>query len=215
MIDYFLNYTRPNYYEVISYGPRWLTEYKEMDANYRYAGWTLDLMAYWLARAISNRFVMHADEYTISKLENMLNLEVDYTMSLEERRAIVASYLFGSRKLSKTIIQQIIQNCTGCDSDLWWVENVLRIAIYFSGSDITAGLSNLEKVLDRRMPAHIAYDFIGIVKVEKKVFIAASVREIRRLRPAEYVPDQGLEYITAYTTENGDILTDEDDSILI
>ena len=68
-MEIFGNRWRPNYDEIVSYGPRWLTEYREMDANYRYAGWTLDLMACWLERIVNNDFPAYADEETIGMWE--------------------------------------------------------------------------------------------------------------------------------------------------
>lgn len=44
-MDIFCN-GQNGYEEIANYGPRWWTEYREMDANYRFAGWTLNLMAY-------------------------------------------------------------------------------------------------------------------------------------------------------------------------
>ena len=45
---------RSGYEEVKSYGPSWWPEYREMNAVYKYAGWTLDLMAHFLEKLIWN-----------------------------------------------------------------------------------------------------------------------------------------------------------------
>lgn len=161
MIDVFWNRKRPNYEEVISYGPRWWLEWLEMDTNYRYAGWTLDLMAYWMERVVSNQFPMHADMQTIEKLEKLFNIDVDYSMTLEERRKIVASYYFFNGHLSKTAIRTIIQTCTECDSEIWWGgddENILKIDIMQSKKDISAATERVFDIINRRKPAHIAMD---------------------------------------------------------
>ena len=59
-MNIFHNDSRSGYEEIVSYGPKWLTEYKEMDAVYQYAGWTLDLMASFLEQIIRNRFPAQA-----------------------------------------------------------------------------------------------------------------------------------------------------------
>lgn len=161
MIDYFHNHDKPNYYEVSSYGPRWWLEWAEMDANYRYAGWTLDLMANWMDRVVSNQFPMHADMETIQKLEKLFCIDVDYGMALEERRRIVAAYYFYVGHLSRTTIKEIIRTCTGCDSDVRWGggnNNILQIDIQQQERDVLAASDQAYAILYRRKPAHIAMD---------------------------------------------------------
>lgn len=159
MLDVFRNRQRPNYEEIITYGPRWWLEWLEMDANYRYAGWTLDLMAYWMERVISNQFPRHADLETVEKLEKLFNIDVDYSMTLEERRRVVESYYFYNGHLSRTVIQSIIMTCTECESRLWWDgedNNILKIDILQKETDISAAADRVFCIIERRKPAHIA-----------------------------------------------------------
>lgn len=159
MIDYFHNHDRPNYEEVSSYGPRWWLEWAEMDANYRYAGWTLDLMVYWLDRVVSNQFPMHADLETIRKLEKLLGIDVDYSMTIQERRGIVAAYYFYAGHLSRTAIREIIRSCTDCESEVRWGgedNNILKIDIIQRGKDALPAADRAYVILYRRKPAHIA-----------------------------------------------------------
>lgn len=75
-MEVFNNQQRSGYEEIVSYGPKWWTEFREMDANYRFAGWTLDLMAYWLERVVNNQFPANADERTITTIfEPALGIE--------------------------------------------------------------------------------------------------------------------------------------------
>lgn len=41
----FHNQQKTGYEEIVSYGPRFYPQIKEMDAIYRFAGWTVDQMA--------------------------------------------------------------------------------------------------------------------------------------------------------------------------
>lgn len=153
-MEIFNNRDRPNYEEIVSYGPRWLTEYREMDANYRYAGWTLDLAAYWLERIVKNQFPSQADEQTITMLEKLLHIETDATQTLEERRRTVIAHYYGLGKLSKSAIISIIRSYSGYDSDVWWDGAILKIKINCEKE----GEFSDEKIMDiirRRLPAHI------------------------------------------------------------
>lgn len=155
-MEIFCNRERPNYEEVVSYGPRWLTEYREMDANYKYAGWTLDLMAYWLERIVNNEFPAFADEQTISMWERVIDIEREPGMLLEERRRVVEAYLADPGKMSRSKIKTLARTYTGHDCDVYWIEEVLKIR-FNSTEDIIISIDTLRKILRRRMPAHISY----------------------------------------------------------
>ena len=155
-MEIFYNNVRPNYEEIVSYGPKWWTEYREMDANYRFAGWTLDLMAHFLERTIKNQFPMQADEKTIAMFERLLRIEYDSDMTLEERRRTVAAYYSGTGHLSRSVILQLIKAYTGHDGEVYW--DGLRLCIAFNNnSNHKISMGILQKILDRRMPAHIDY----------------------------------------------------------
>lgn len=152
----FHNRDRPNYEEVVSYGPKWWTEYREMDANYRFAGWTLDLMAYFLEQTVKNQFPSQADERTIAMFERMLRIEYDAEMTLEERRRAVAAFYSGTGHLSRSVILQLIKAYTGHDGDVYWDGDILCI-VFDNNDTYRISIALLQKILDRRMPAHIAY----------------------------------------------------------
>ena len=155
-MNIFHNDSRSGYEEIVSYGPKWLTEYKEMDAVYQYAGWTLDLMANFLEQIIRNQFPAQADEATLRIFEQMLGIEYDPTLSLEERRRAVLAYYSGTGKLSKSEIQALIRMYTGCESDIWWDGPVLQIRVHYNGKSVFSD-SKVYQILQRRMPAHIAF----------------------------------------------------------
>jgi hypothetical protein len=155
-MEIFNNQQRSGYREIVSYGPRWWTEYKEMDANYQYAGWTLDLMAYWLERIINNQFPAYADERAIATFEKVLDLEPDENDSLEERRRIVAAYYSGTGKLSRSVIQSIVRSYTGCESELWWLNQTLQIRVSCN-EEVSFSNNKIYRILNRRMPAHIPF----------------------------------------------------------
>lgn len=172
-MEIFSNRERPNYEQIVSYGPRWITEYREMDANYKYAGWTLDLMAYWLERIVSNEFPEYADEETIGMWERVLRLERAPAMSLEERRRIVEAYLAGPGKMSRSTIKALAVAYTGQECAVYWVGDRLRVQ-FDSGEGITISVGTLRKILRRRLPAHISY------VVNERVIIPLDNREMEK-----------------------------------
>lgn len=155
-MEIFYNLEHPNYEEIVSYGPKWWTEYREMDANYRFAGWTLDLMAYFLEQTVKNQFPSEADEKTISMLEKLLRIEYDAELTLEERRRIVSAYYSGTGHLSRSVILSLMKAYTGHEGDVYWKGPVLCISF---GNDEThfVSIGLLQKILERRMPAHIPF----------------------------------------------------------
>lgn len=171
-MEVFNNQQRSGYEEIASYGPKWWTEFREMDANYRFAGWTLDLMAYWMERVVNNQFPANADERTITTVfEPALGIEPEPDETLEERRKTVAAYWSGTRKLSKTVIQSIIKAYTGCESELWWNGIKLQIRI-FCDEDEQFSQRKLHNIISRRYPAHLSFairDVICIFVLEEQI----------------------------------------------
>ena len=165
-MEVFNNQQRSGYEEIVSYGPKWWTEFREMDANYRFAGWTLDLMAHWLERVVNNQFPANADERTITTVfEPALGIEPEPDETLEERRKTVAAYWSGTGKLSKTVIQSIIKAYTGCESELWQI----RI---FCDEDGQFSQRKIHNIISRRYPVHLSFtirDMICTFVLEEQI----------------------------------------------
>lgn len=157
-MEIFNNLERPNYEEILSYGPSWFAEYKEIDASLRFGGWTLDLMAVWLEKLINNYFPATADKQTIRIFEKALQIEPEPDDLIEERRRTVSAYWSGTGKLSGTVIKGIVKSYTGCDSELWWNGDTLQIRIFCDeGGQFSQ--KKIYNIVSRRMPAHIGFDF--------------------------------------------------------
>lgn len=167
-MEIFNNMSQPNYERILSYGPKWLAEYREMDANYRFSGWTLDLSAFFLERIIENLFPETADEPTILMFERIMNIEYDEpNITLDERRRTVAAYYYGIGKLNRTSILNMAKKYTGRDCALKWRGSLL--VIYTTDDleneeELKFEYSRLAKILNRRMPAHLGFSFQDIIK---------------------------------------------------
>lgn len=144
------------YEEIVKCGPNWWTEYLEMNAVYQFEGWTLDLMISWLNRMVSNQFPMHADEATIRFFEQLMMINPEPGESLEQRRENVFTYYSGINRLSKSVIQSIMQIYTACNSEVWWENQSLHIRILCNG-DRAYSIAKIVNAVERRLPAHLLF----------------------------------------------------------
>ena len=160
-MEIFHNHDEPNYLTIVDYGPKWFTEFREMDANLRYAGWTLDLAAHWLERIVNNLFPESADERTIAMFERILCIEYDtLDVSLEERRRTVMAYWYGIGKLSRTSILQMAEEYTGCECDAWWLGKTVFVLCILDDLDkvgVRYDYRRIISILRKRLPAHLGF----------------------------------------------------------
>lgn len=161
-MEIFSSGQRSGYEEIVNSGPRWWTEYREMDAVYRYEGWLLDLMIYLMERVVENQFPEYADEAAISALERLLKIEYDTSdPSLDERRKTVSTYYTGSfGKLNRTSILNMAEKYTGCPCSARWEGSTLIVTAV---GDLDENIlrefkyTKLQSILQQRMPAHLNF----------------------------------------------------------
>lgn len=182
----FNNRERPNCYQIKEMGPEWLAEFLEMDTNYRYAGWTLDLMAYWLDQIVLNEFPRYCDEETLRMYERILRIEYNGEVSLDDRRNTVMAYWGGIGKFNKTAIQQIIRNSSGAEASVIWKGQTLYIS--YDNTDVKREVEKqIIKVIGRRIPAHIAWNVDGL-------YMAGAMENKEIWRPERIVFHTGLHF---------------------
>lgn len=151
----FYNQTRSGYEELISYGPYFYKDILEMDANYQFAGKTLDIMADGLEKIISNQFIDFADEEAVRRYESWLGISSDATRSLNDRRKKVKLVWNGGEKLNGSLIKRLVSSYIGCEPELIMTTHLI-INIDVAPND-DAYIEDLKQQLDRMMPAHLAY----------------------------------------------------------
>lgn len=213
-METFYNQERSGYEEIVSYGPQWWTQYREMDAVYQFAGWTLDLMASFLERLVNNQLPAYADEGTIAMLEKLLKLEHEGEMSLEERRTMVQAYYFGSGKLSESMIKKIVRSYTGCECNVWLEDDYFHIDIILDRPFTLFG-SKVFGVIGNRMPAHLQHGFLLKDRIEAFLSVGCVVKEHKKIRGTQCAEENPLLAVNWVVDENGDMLTDESGDILI
>ena len=155
-MEIFRNTPTPYYDQLVSMGPAWLAEFKEMDANYRYAAWTLELGAHFLDQFVKNEFPEYCDEATLKMYEILLNVEYEREVTLEERRRTVSAFWSGNGKINKSNIEGLVSTYTGHQASVRWEGTSLMID-FDNTETINVYLSMLQRILRRRMPAHIDY----------------------------------------------------------
>ena len=118
-MEIFYNSSSPGYEEIVSYGPKWWTEYREMNAVYMFEGWLLDILAKKMEQEVKNLFPSQADLPTLLAYERMLGIEHDVELTIEERRRIVEIYYSGTGHLSGSSSRHIPdtkEKCTGMET---------------------------------------------------------------------------------------------------
>lgn len=151
----FYNQERSGYEELVSYGPYFYKDILEMDANYKFAGKTLDVMAEGLESIISNQFISSADESTILRMERWLGIDTDFSRTLEERKKKVQLVWNDGEKLNGSFIKNLVRSYTGCDDDpAVKMTTYLSINAYISANK-SVYISDLVEQLEKMKPAHI------------------------------------------------------------
>ena len=176
----FNNQQRSGYEEIASYSPRFYRSIKEMDAVFRFAGFTLDLMAEDLESTVSNQFVEYMDEESFSRYEVFLGVKKDINKTLEERKAYVNALLVGSGKISKDKIVAIVNQFVDCACDVSLDGSELFINMTFS-DDPGKYMDDIRNLIRDKVPLHIEIVYHGSVDIDIVVILKDTVT-IERIR---------------------------------
>lgn len=162
-MDIFNNHQLSGYEELKSYGPRYYDNIAEMDANYKFAGYTVDLMADGLDSLIDNQFITSMDAKHLEKLISFLNIIFNNGEKIDEKRKVVLVAWNSEGKVNRTKIIDIIKLYVGEETQVSVVfENeTLTIAVnsLLSDQEINAVIENY---LSSNIPSHIKYQVIYI-----------------------------------------------------
>lgn len=155
-------YYASNYEELITYYPRFYRDVFEMVEILKAHGRVADGMEGSIEQAYLNGFIDYADEPTIAKLEKFLEIGLNRSRTLEERRRLVKSYFVGFGKISASLICKMIGAYTNapvtCRFEPFDDEGNNMLYIDFQRSDgETIYMSDILTLLSKKLPAHIAY----------------------------------------------------------
>ena len=157
----------PNCFEeLMSQYPQFYREVDEMVAILKAFGRWMDYAEADVERVCGDGFLQTADEETISNLEVFLNLTINRTVSLEERRKLLRLYFAGLTKLDEGLIKETLKSLTGADFEIEFkqYDEEGNHALYIVAPRPDIQIMNDEGVRQnilRRLPAHILV-FCGI-----------------------------------------------------
>ncbi len=177
-MNVFHNLQRSNYEEIISYSPKFYTNIKEMDAIYRFAGWTLDCMAADMEKCFELQFItnLHLDKEALERMEAFLKIEADISKSLYERMKIVLTTWNTQGNISANTIKELIYAIISSDVgvEISFENQVLTISID-SISINKDGQKELHDFLTRMLPAHIKWQVIYSAPRTGQIFKAVAI----------------------------------------
>jgi len=151
-----------NYEELLSYGPRYYRDVREMVAILKADGKLLDGAQDAIEQIYKNGFIDSMDELEIGKLEKFLKIKQREQRSLDERRRLIKSYFIGFGKVSATLLSSMIQAYTSCTSEIKFEpfdkERNNKLYISLSPKDnVSFFTEDVFDILSQKVPAHIPY----------------------------------------------------------
>lgn len=161
-MKFYEKYFGCNYEELITYYPRFYREVFEMVEILKAHGKIADELEDNIERTFLNCFIDYADETTIAKLEKFLQIGLNKSRTLEERRRLVKSFFIGFGKVSASMLAGMIQSYTGagvksrfepCDDE----RNNMLYLDFQRGNEPTLYMSDINLLLSKKIPAHIKW----------------------------------------------------------
>ncbi len=161
-MKFYDKYFASNYDELITYYPRFYRDVYEMTEILKAHGRIADELEANIEQTFFNASIDYADEATITRLENFLNIYSTKGRTLEERKRFLKSFLIGFGKISASLICQMISAYTNapvsCRFEPFDDEgNNLFYIDFQRASNETIYMSDILTLLARKLPAHIKY----------------------------------------------------------
>lgn len=151
-----------NFEELIVQYPRFYRDVFEMVEILKAHGRIADDLEANIERTYFNCFIDLADEATIAKLEKFLDIRLNKSRTLEERRRLVKSYFAGFGKISASMLEEMIGSYTGtaveCRFEPFDDERNNMLYINFErGTEPSLYMSDIILLLEKKLPAHIKW----------------------------------------------------------
>jgi len=159
-LNVFNNQQRSGYDEIVSYSPRYWLDIREMVAIWKFAGWTVDLMAQDMEGLEQAQFIAYMSEASIARMEKFLGIPYYPNKSLSERRAFVQAIWTKSGKMSKDKITEIINAFAECACTVELKNSEIVINMTFTG-DPSEYIDDIRTMIEGSIPAHLGLLFKG------------------------------------------------------
>lgn len=176
----FNNDYRSGFEELKRYYPNYYSKIKEMDANLKFAGSTLDMMANGLEEIVKNRFIATASEEVIKRLEAFYNIKPDERRSLADRRKLLiaisnsADQHFGRRE-----IKAVVLSFVNAAIDVMFVNSMITVNINRDIEDSFL-LTDCHNTLLDMMPAHLGLTLDILSEFQSKVYVGGSMMRYKK-----------------------------------
>ena len=204
------------YEEIKRFFPSWYTDILEMDSIWRAQGKQFDNIRVDVDRIVSNRFIAHADEETISELERFIHISPAKGQTLEERRMVVATALKGSNNhIGAPEIREIVSRFTG-EGDVSVSFNNGTIFVEVEKPFTSTGnYLSCYNALSNVIPAHLALqmELSTTIKRDSGLYIGFVMHTTKDI--VYVMPEVDMENIFVLTDENDEILYDENGEVLM
>lgn len=152
--------------DLVSYLPPFLAEFKEISATLEAENPEFVLVWNAAERVLSNEFIETADEYGISRFENMIGLLPSNGDTIEIRKARVMSKWLNTLPYTmRTLIKKLQILCGGDDFIVKKNFNDYKINIITHLREYSQ-IQELQKLLDEIIPANITIVSLNITAVK-------------------------------------------------
>ncbi|KOR82520.1 YmfQ family protein [Paenibacillus solani] len=169
----------------LGYLPSFYHDIREMKAIADAEGPELDKLTQELDDQL-DQYYPETATWTLSRYEQDLNIPVNLSKPIEQRRSVIISKMRGSGKVSASMLKNVAQAYDRGSIEVSVQPSEYRVTIHFRDTfGIPPNLGDLKSAIEEIKPAHIAIDYalryLTIAEVEGMTFDEISATTQDRL----------------------------------
>ncbi len=162
---YFNNFLQTGYEEMKGWTPSYYQEIKEADANLRFAGNLVDLMAQSIEDWCQNMFIDTMDEEALARMETFYYMEENASRPINDRKRLLKAAQLGSGKIDRDRIGRMVENYIGLYPTFDFSTHKFKIGVK-AADDFTLVPNDLMNFIRKNIPAHISFVLLFGTQVE-------------------------------------------------
>ncbi|MFE9278579.1 YmfQ family protein [Paenibacillus glucanolyticus] len=167
----------------LSYLPSFYHDVREMKAIAGAEGTELDKLTQELEDLL-DQYYPETATWALSRYEQDLNIPVNLSKPIEQRRSVIISKMRGSGKVSASMLKNVAQAYERGSIEVTVQPDAYKVTIHFRDTlGIPPNLSDLKSAIEEIKPAHMTVDYalryLTIAEVEGMTFdeIAATTQD--------------------------------------